>query len=78
MKPNPFAALGGSRKTIVAVAGLAVLAAIYFGPGEWQQKSAALVGVSGIVMKFLGAIADEDVSKNKALAASSSKPEGIQ
>lgn len=79
MKPNPFEALKGSRKTIVAVVGLLLIGAVYFfGQGTWQEKAVVIGSIAGVTGKFIGAIADEDVAKSNALAGTAAKPEGLQ
>ena len=67
MKPNPFLSLLGSRKSIVGVVGLLVVAAVYFfGHGDENARSVAMGAVAAIASTIINAIGKEDAAEKSA------------
>ena len=67
MKPNPFLSLLGSRKSIVGALALIIDALVYFfGHGDENSKSAAMVSIAGIAIAIITAIGKEDAAEKSA------------
>ncbi len=70
MKPNPILSLLSSRKVIVSLGALVLVAVISLVPWlDKEQKALATAAVGGLAWKLIDGIALEDAAKSAAAGA---------